>query len=94
MPCPCKSDFERALVEMTTAQKPKASDVKARIEGYGLNLRTGEERPALVAVVPERRVFDMEAGVLNCQRCVRAIEAERKRLERAWEAGRLSTHPK
>lgn len=51
MPCPCKAEFERALVEMTEAQKPKASDVKARIEGYGLNLRTGEERPALVAVV-------------------------------------------
>lgn len=51
MSCDCKSKFERALVERTEAQKPKASHVKARLEGYGLNLRTGEERPALVAVV-------------------------------------------
>lgn len=29
-----------------------------------------------------------------CKRCIRAIEAERRRLEQAWEQGRLSTHPK
>lgn len=37
--------------------------------------------------------FKPEAGIA-CQRCIRAVEAERKRLERAFEAGRLSTHPK
>lgn len=33
-------------------------------------------------------------AVYVCKRCVRAVKAERKRLERAWEEGRLSTHPK
>jgi hypothetical protein len=29
-----------------------------------------------------------------CGRCVRAVEAERRRLEAAWERGRTSAHPK
>lgn len=29
-----------------------------------------------------------------CKRCIRAVEAERKRLAESWESGRLSAHPK
>jgi hypothetical protein len=39
------------------------------------------------------QLFD-PAHPAACKRCVRAVEAERKRLERAWEQGRISTHPK
>lgn len=37
--------------------------------------------------------FEVEVSAA-CKRCIRAVEAERKRLAESWESGRLSTHPK
>lgn len=80
---------------------PWRDEARGHAAGFGLAggkrfhaVMEGTRAACGIAVVPERRVFDLDDGILNCQRCVRAIEAERKRLERAFEAGRLSTHPK
>ena len=39
-------------------------------------------------------VFPSNNRRRRCKSCVRAVEAERKRLAASWEKGRMSTHPK
>lgn len=39
------------------------------------------------------QLFDARAP-FACKRCIRAVEAERRRLETRWEQGRVSQHPK